>query len=96
MTFSTNFEKPRSFEQAHTLAAILKSMCAPSKSRDILKTSTKSSPSAGLRNHSPLLTLVQVNKIMQKLRKRKVRKHLRAVLCKNQTKWEMKKFEHPT
>ena len=22
--------------------------------------------------------------------------HLRAVLCKNQTKWEMKNFEHPT
>ena len=44
ITFSTNFEKPRSFEQAHTLAAILKSMCAPSKSRDIPKTLTKSSP----------------------------------------------------
>ena len=37
-------EKPRSFEQAHTLAAILKSMCASSKSRDIPKTLTKSSP----------------------------------------------------
>ena len=44
ITFSTNFEKPRSFEQAHILAAILKSMCAPSKSRDIPKTLTKSSP----------------------------------------------------